>query len=403
MVGQDCRKSLALAAVLAGLAMLPATRASAVDFQTLYTFTNGDDGAEPTGKLIYRKMVLYGTTSGANGGTGTIFSYDLGTQQFDTLYNFSGGDDGADPIDGVVFQKGVLYGTTSLGGASDYPAGYGTVYAFDLDSGELSPLHTFSGGGDGARPTGTLLLKKGTLYGTTPEGGVTEGCNNFGCGTVFSLAITSDDFNTLYQFPADASEGQNPTAGLTLKKGVLYGTTSTGGFVDGSLADGTVFALSGGTVDTQYTFSGQDGADPNGTMVYSKGKLYGTTAAGGSGGPSCSEGCGTIFSIDESTGELSILHNFTQTDGRTPRGGLLLHKGKLYGVTLGGGSGNCEVGCGTVYEFDLKSGTLTTLYNFSGGADGWNPSAGLILVKGTLYGTTALGGEGFGTVFSVTP
>jgi len=403
MFGHDFHRRIAAAALLTGLAVLPATRASAVDFQTLYTFTNGDDGAEPTGKLIYNKKIIFGTTSGANGGTGTIFAYDLGTQQFDTIYAFSGGSDGAEPVDGVVLKKGVLYGTTSLGGAADYPAGFGTVYAYDLDKEELSPLHTFSGGGDGAKPTGSLILRKGTLYGTTPEGGVAEGCDNLGCGTVFSLATKSGDFNTLYQFPADATEGWFPTAGVILNKGVLYGTTSTGGIIDGSLADGTVFALSGNTIDTLYTFSGQDGADPNGTLVYSKGKLYGTTAAGGTGGPSCTEGCGTIFAIDLSTGSISILHNFAQTDGRTPRGGLLMHKGKLYGVTLGGGSGDCEVGCGTVYEFDLKSGTLTTLYNFSGGADGWNPSAGLIQVKGTFYGTTALGGSGFGTLFSIKP
>jgi len=43
-----------------------------------------------------------------------------------------------------------------------------------------------------------------------------------------------------------------------------------------------------------------------------------------------------------------------------------------------------------------------TLFSFSGGS-GKNPSAGLIDVSGTLYGTTSYGGAyGEGTVFSIT-
>src|SRR5436190_23266393 len=48
--------------------------------------------------------------------------------------------------------------------------------------------------------------------------------------------------------------------------------------------------------------------------------------------------------------------------------------------------------------------TLTTLWNFTGGNDGADPEAGLILdSKGGLYGTTFAGGKGSGTVFKLTP
>src|SRR5579871_1354214 len=52
---------------------------------------------------------------------------------------------------------------------------------------------------------------------------------------------------------------------------------------------------------------------------------------------------------------------------------------------------------------------LTTLYSFSGGADGSQPYAGLVRgYGGELYGTTQYGGTGFnqlgnGTVFSLRP
>ncbi len=49
--------------------------------------------------------------------------------------------------------------------------------------------------------------------------------------------------------------------------------------------------------------------------------------------------------------------------------------------------------------------TLTTLYSFTGGADGANPYFGDLVLdaKGNLYGTTFAGGSGHGVVFKVTP
>ncbi|MGB8965119.1 MAG: hypothetical protein WCB99_05720 [Candidatus Cybelea sp.] len=44
------------------------------------------------------------------------------------------------------------------------------------------------------------------------------------------------------------------------------------------------------------------------------------------------------------------------------------------------------------------------LHSFGDGTDGAQPFAGLVDVKGTLYGTTAQGGTyGYGTVFALTP
>jgi uncharacterized repeat protein (TIGR03803 family) len=69
-------------------------------------------------------------------------------------------------------------------------------------------------------------------------------------------------------------------------------------------------------------------------------------------------------------------------------------------------------GCGTIFAYNIKTGTETVLYSFTGGADGAVPEASLINVAGTLYGTTS--GYGFGiqcssgspdcgSVFSIKP
>jgi uncharacterized repeat protein (TIGR03803 family) len=52
----------------------------------------------------------------------------------------------------------------------------------------------------------------------------------------------------------------------------------------------------------------------------------------------------------------------------------------------------------------VQAQTLTVLYNFSGGSDGGNPNALLTVDdEGNLYGTTYMGGLGYGTVFELSP
>jgi uncharacterized repeat protein (TIGR03803 family) len=111
----------------------------------------------------------------------------------------------------------------------------------------------------------------------------------------------------------------------------------------------------------------------------------------------------------------TVLYSFgaSPIDAAEPTGGLLLDSaGNIYGTTFVGGS-NCQDlgGCGTVYELSPSAGgwTETVLYNFCTTGDpftcpdGAEPAAGLIWDDaGNLYGTTQLGGTGYGTVFELT-
>jgi uncharacterized repeat protein (TIGR03803 family) len=137
------------------------------------------------------------------------------------------------------------------------------------------------------------------------------------------------------------------------------------------------------------------------------GTFYGTTEEGGPVGTNCPRGCGTVFSIIPG-GTEKVLYSFGNgTDGAFPTAGLIDVNGTLYGTTELGGSQTgvgCGGGCGTVFSI-TPGGKETVLHSFRGGTDGEFPEAGLIDVNGTLYGTTSggAGQYGDGTVFSITP
>jgi uncharacterized repeat protein (TIGR03803 family) len=114
----------------------------------------------------------------------------------------------------------------------------------------------------------------------------------------------------------------------------------------------------------------------------------------------------TIIAVPAAQAQsFTILHTFTgYGDGGEPLAGLTMDRaGNLYGTTSQGG----EAEFGTVFRLvHAKSGwVLYTLYSFQGGQDGANPQARVLFgPDGTLYGTTAYGGDaGSGTVFNLRP
>ncbi len=255
-------------------------------------------------------------------------------------------------------------------------------------------LHSFGQGSDGSEPQGTLLDVSGTLYGVTSSGGSNAK------GTVFSMT-TSGIEQVLYSFDG-GTDGEFPNSGVIEVNGTLYGTTKLGGAYAGSYGGGTVYSISASGVETVlHSFGdGRDGEMPEGPLIYVNGALYGTTIEGGK------YGLGTLFSITAS-GTEHVVHSFGKgNDGSHPVGSLLDVNGRLYGTTQKGGNSQCYGGgCGTVFSSTLR-GAEKVLYSFSGNPDGDDPSAGLIDVGGTLYGTTQYGGTytGYaqGTVFSIT-
>ena len=317
---------------------------------------------------------------------------------YKNLYRFTGGADGGKPVGTILIDvNGALYGSTSSGGAN----GFGTIFKITT-AGKETVLYSFKGGTDGSGPRGGLIDVDGTLYGTTRYGGASgSGCGGTGCGTVFS-ASTNGTESVLHSFGIVKNDGLNPYVGLVDVKGTLYGTTLTGGGSGcGGNGCGTVYKITpSGKEAVIYSFTGgSDGENPNAVLIVVNGALYGTTDLGGGGGGStCSEssgpvGCGTVFSISTS-GKEHILYSFTgATDGAQPEAGVTDVNGRLYGTTASCGASGCgSGGFGTVFSVST-SGAFKALYTFKGPPDdGAVPYAHLVDVNGVLYGATNDGG-----------
>lgn len=264
----------------------------------------------------------------------------------------------------------------------DAAHGYQVIYAFK---------GTDYGSGDGAFPE-SLTVMSGKLYGATSQGGSggAPGCyvlGYTGCGTLFELR-TSGKESLLHTFEGPPNV-EFPLGGVTNLNGAWYGLSYGGRFAqENSYGYGVVYRVDrSGQEHLVYTFQGGyygDGAIPHGELVLLDRRFYGTTYNGGSSYNTRTShgGYGTVFEVTPS-GHERVLHNFKGSDGAYPSAGLIALNGTLYGTTTQGGKYNL----GTVFSI-TTSGKERVLYSFRGGNDSADPTAPLTAVDGALYGTT---------------
>jgi uncharacterized repeat protein (TIGR03803 family) len=194
----------------------------------LYSFTGGADGGGPlAGVVLGPHGDLYGTTYGGglaclgvSGGCGVVFAVTPSGSET-VLHEFVENEvDGFSPYSGVVLDHGGnLYGTTKLGGEADR----GTIFEAYQSGGE-TVLFGFVVSELGYTPTGNLVLdKSGNVYGTALY-------SEPGCGVIFEMS-PPDGYQVLYIFGFNRpGDGCNPYAGVIFgAKGSLYGTTTYGG------------------------------------------------------------------------------------------------------------------------------------------------------------------------------
>ncbi len=264
----------------------------------------------------------------------------------------------------------------------------------------FSVIHTFTGsGGDGANPESGVTLRGGVLYGTTYGGGIGGPGNRV--GTVYQMTHVGSDwiYTPIFFFRGDGVGGANPTARVVFgPDGHLYGTASFGG----STGNGVVFALTPplaicktlSCLWKENVLHNFLGQPADGSTP-SSGDLAWDQQGNiyGTTGRGGSGDYGTAFQMNPGTNTYSVIHNFMGNDGRIPNGVIVDKSGSLYGTTEEGG---VQGFYGTVFELTyVNDWTETILHNFTSQGDGYGPYAGLVADRsGNLYGATTSGGNG---------
>ena len=253
----------------------------------------------------------------------------------------------------------------------------------------------------GGYPNGGIIAgSDSTIYGTTPYGGSGHCSANGGCGTVFALSPPAKgskqwSFRILYSF-LGGQDGEQPSAPLTLgPNGSLFGYA-------GGSTEGTVFQLLPPSQKGQpwafpilYVFLGGGDGDlaTNTPLVWNGEALFGIAY----GSPdSCGQfGCGSVFQLSaqpNGTWTKTTVFAFTGgADGALP--GAIAgpdSNGALYVATVQQYS--------AVVQLSPPSGggqwNETILTTFGGGSDGTNPSNLVLSPGGTVYGTASVGATG---------
>jgi uncharacterized repeat protein (TIGR03803 family) len=211
-----------------------------------------------------------------------------------------------------------------------------------------------------------------------------------------ATAAFGQTYRVLYNFGSHQGDPENPGGVIAQgPDGNLYGTTTPFGF-DSPV---NVFKFTpSGTLTLLHNFSTSNGFTIGGVTLGTDGRFYGVVINGGIGPD------GAVFKLTGG-GNLTTLYSFKGgADGRAPLvppiEGI---DGNFYGTAAAGGAGVCFQGCGTVYEVP-SSGAERTLHMFNG-ADGASPHAPLVQgTDGNFYGTTYSGGyKQNGTIFRVSP
>jgi len=385
--------------------------------KVLYSFTDGPDGAYPNSVILDTAGNLYGpawaggdlncSNDFPNSGCGVVFELTPsgnGESQERVLYAFQGGTDGIGP-NGLIFgADGNLYGTTQSGGTDNF----GTVF-------ELSPngdgnwtesiLYSFQNGSDGSQPSSPIFDTSGNLYGIS---------YGYASNAIFELSPPKQKGGNWTETTIYTTGNGSYTwlSGLVFDRhGNLYG-----GWYP-NVCCGGVFELKQVGKSWQYTdlydfLGGGNGGEPlSGVLLGNQGNMYGTGIAGGND-------WGIAFELRRVRGEWTqiMLHNFCSrnkcADGAWPFAGLVFDQvGNLYGTTEVGGAACPGDGCGVVFRLSpAKRGKWaeTVLHSFKGGLDGYGPLGGVILDgKRDIFGVTEIGGtssgQGYGTVFEITP
>ena len=216
-------------------------------------------------------------------------------------------------------------------------------------------------------------------------------------GSIFSTNADGTEVETITDFKTPYNHETHNR--LIFAEGKLWGVTNKGA----QLGGGTIYTIdpSSGEFTIVYEFRLGDYFDepysPVGGLTLSNDKLWGVAEV------SNSSKIGGIYAIDTDGKNLVWHHYFKPSSYRVPSGRLVEYGGKLYGIASYNEGG---VGNGAVFSIDTSGNNFTIVHDFDGPYDldgtGRIPKGTLVVSNDRLWGTTFRGGrEDQGVIFSI--
>lgn len=356
--------------------------------------------------LGYSQRQFWGTSSqGGSYSNGFIFKTDSIGDNLQIVHHFQMAVDGANISALLYASNEKLYGMAASGGqigGTNVFAG-GTLFEYDLATDQFRVLQHF-GATNTALPGTTLPKGEGLPSLTEIAPGVLMGLMQQG-GYVFTYNISTGVFTKSFTVPTFQGGAMNTTQQNKINQafykaadGNLYATTQTNSACPianpnlGSIvrlnAAGNNFAIRHRAeclVTQGYMY--------NGFLAETNGKLYGATLYGGANNK------GVIFEYDPTANAYTKRHDFAGSVNNYEPTSLVVGKnGKLYGTSHGGGAPetNSPAGVGSLFEFDLATNTFTKKHDFTLTGQsiydmGAFPSGLMRSANGKLYGATQYG------------
>lgn len=357
--------------------------------------------------MSFAQREFWGTSN--NGGlysNGFIFKTDSIGDNLEIVHDFQSAVDGENIGSLTLASNGKLYGMAASGGLNAQGVyGGGTLFEYDLTTDQFHVLQNF-GPANTALPNvyiprgegrpGLTEISPGVLMGLMRQGSYvfTYNVNTGAIATPFTVptyvggAMNSTLQNVVYQafykasdnffYAATQTNSSCPTANPYM--GSIMRVNQAGTAV-------TIRYKAACLVDQGYAYLG--------FFAEANGKLYGATEQGGVNYQ------GVIFEYNPAANTYTKRHDF---DGSVytyaPTSLVFAKNGKLYGTAHGGGIPEAAVGLpaggGVLFEFDLSTNTFIKKHDFTITGQsiydmGVFPSGLISSLNGKLYGATQYG------------
>jgi uncharacterized repeat protein (TIGR03803 family) len=299
---------------------------------------------------------LYGTASvGGPDGNGIVYSNNVLGTSFLPLHTFVDAE-GYYPVGELLeASNGKIYGALRYGG----PINTGCIYRMDKNGANFQIINTFPDITLAHWPVGDLIEGPGQLL----YGMFEQSTNGSG---IFRMNLDGSNLTVLKHWTAGELYG--PNSGLRLYRGYLYGFSYVGGTGRGGIFR---IRLDGTGYQEMHVFNGADGSLPMESPVIGRndGKIYGAASQGGA------NGYGTIFSIDTSGANFTVLRHLDyNTDGGYAHGQLIqASDGLLYGTTFS--SNLAPGGGGTIYRINTDGSGFVVITEFNSVTMGAGPGS----------------------------